>query len=68
MLFGLFINNLAIFIKSLYWSVKSGSENVRLLLYADDVAIMAGNHLQFVLDAWYERHKQWSNGDKRCGI
>ena len=41
LLFDLFINNLAIFLKSLDLGVKIGDENVCVMLYADDIVLLA---------------------------
>ena len=41
LLFNLFINDLAVFLKSLDLGVKIADENVCLMLYADDIVLLA---------------------------
>ena len=56
LLFNLFINNLAIFLKSLDLGVKIGDENVCVMLYADDIVLLAESEtdLQLLLNALYD--------------
>ena len=53
LLFNLFINDLAVFLKSLDLGVKIADENVCLLLYADDIVLLAESEadLQLLLNA-----------------
>ena len=53
LLFNLFINDLAIFIKSLDLGIELGGEKVCLLLYADDIVLLAesSSELQILLNA-----------------
>ena len=55
LLFNLFINNLAIFFKSLNFGVKVGDENVCVMLYSDDIVLLAESEtdLQLLLNALY---------------
>ena len=56
LLINLFINNLAIFLKSLDLGVKIGDENVCVMLYADDLVLLAESEtdLQLLLNALYD--------------
>ena len=53
LLFNLFINDLAVFLKSLDLGVKIADENVCLMLYADDVVLLAESEadLQLILNS-----------------
>ena len=53
LLFNLFINDLAVFLKSLDLGVKIADENVCLMLYADDVVLFAESEadLQLLLNS-----------------
>ena len=53
LLFNLFINDLAVFLKSLDLGVKIADENVCLMLYADDVVLLAESEadLQLLLNS-----------------
>ena len=58
LLFNLFINDLAKYLKSLNIGVSFGDEKICILLYADDIVLLAetANDLQVLLDAlhdWY---------------
>ena len=55
LLFNLFINNLAIFFKSLNLGIKVGDENVCVMLYSDDIVLLAESEtdLQLLLNALY---------------
>ena len=52
-LFGLFLNSLPTYIKSLNKGVKVGHDKVSILLYADDMVLLAltENDLQYMLNA-----------------
>ena len=56
LLFNLFINDLAIYIKSLDLGVEIDEEKICLLLYADDIVLLAesSSDLQLLLNALYD--------------
>lgn len=56
LLFNLFLNDLAIFLQSLGLGVKVGDETVCIMLYADDIVILAEceANLQLLLNGLYE--------------
>ena len=55
-LFGVFINDLAIDIKNLGLGIPSGNRKISILLYADDIALLAENEsdLQKLLNKLHE--------------
>ena len=61
MLFGIFINDLAIEIQNLSLGITVGDRKVSILLYADDIAILAENeeNLQTMLNKLNEWCKKW---------
>ena len=56
LLFILYINNLANYLKSLNIGVSFGNEKICILLYADDIVLLVGtaNDLQVLLDALHD--------------
>jgi hypothetical protein len=60
-LFSLFINDLAIELKNLNIGVKFGDDIINILLYADDIVIMAENEhaLQSMIDKCCDWCSQW---------
>jgi hypothetical protein len=60
-LFNLFINDLAIYLKSLDLGIQCGNDKICMLLYADDIVLMAENEqdLQCLLNAL----KEWCNSN-----
>ena len=60
-LFSFFINDLAILIKNMKKGIKVGSDNISILLYADDMVFIAENeqNLQQMLDAMFEWSRQY---------
>ena len=55
-LFNLYINDLAKYLKSLNIGVSFGNEKICILLYADDIVLLAetANDLQVLLDALHD--------------
>ena len=55
-LFNLFINDLAVYLKSLNIGVQLGDEKICILIYADDIVLLADNeqNLQVMLNALNE--------------
>ena len=55
LLFNLFINDLATYLKSLDLEVKVGDGNVYVMLYADDIVLLAAceTDLQLLLNTLY---------------
>jgi ssDNA-binding Zn-finger/Zn-ribbon topoisomerase 1 len=60
-LFSLLINDLANYIKQLNKGIKLRDDNISILLYADDMVLIAKNEtdLQYMLDAMNEWMKKW---------
>ena len=60
-LFGSYINDLAQLIKALGKGVKVGPDRISILLYADDIVLLAESEtdLQTMLDAMYEWTRKW---------
>jgi hypothetical protein len=60
-LFGLFINDLAVEIKGMNKGVKIGNQNISILLYADDIVLLAENeeNLQIMLDHMFSWCSKW---------
>ena len=60
-LFGIFINDLAIDIKNLGLGIPIGNRKIPILLYADDIAILAENEsdLQKLLNKLHEWCEKW---------
>ena len=72
LLFNLFINDLALHIKSLGKGTDIDNERVCILLYADDLVLLSENEkdLQFMLDAlrgWCKNNNMYVN-DKKSNI
>ncbi len=69
LLFNLFINDLALQVSALGKGIPIGNERVAILMYADDVVIMAENEtdLQYMLDRlgnWCQANNMRINADK----
>ena len=60
-LFGVFINDLAIDIKNLGLGISIGNRKIPILLYADDIALLAENEsdLQKLLNKLHKWCKKW---------
>ena len=60
-LFGIFVNDLVQDINQLNIGIQAGDINLSILLYADDIVLMAENEsdLQTMLDCVYQWCKQW---------
>ena len=60
-LFNIYINTLATMIKNTGLGVKFGDEIINILLYADDVVLLASNakDLQMLLDVFNDWSRQW---------
>lgn len=60
-LFNLYVNDLAIELKNIGTGVKCGNEYVSVLLYADDICLLAENErdLQQMLDVLYTWCRKW---------
>ncbi len=56
-LFGLFVNDLAIEIKSLGCGIKFGHDQVSLLLYADDIVFLADSECN--LEKMFDQMRNW---------
>lgn len=56
LLFNLFINDLAVYLKSLDLGISLGDEKISVMLYADDIVLLAesSDELQLLLNALYE--------------
>ena len=73
LLFNLFINDLAVFLKSLDLGVKVNNEKVCIMLYADDIVLLAETEtdLQLLLDAlsdWCGRNGMDVTRDVRTNL
>ena len=60
-LFSVFVNDLISEINAMHLGVNLGNENISLLLYADDIALVAENevNLQALLDKLHDWCKKW---------
>ena len=61
MIFGIYINDLAIKIQNLGLGIIVGDRKVPILLYDDDIAVLAENeeNLQIILNKLNERCEKW---------